>query len=120
MNNKTLLALVGAPVLALGLGSAPASAGEVQLNVHLGIPPVIYAPPVVVHPPVVYPAPVYYPPPVIYHQPPPRHHGGYQGHGHQYYYSGTRAHAAPAYRHAYERKGFRDVVRGPRHDGRRG
>lgn len=117
--NKTLLALAGAPVLAFGLGGTPVSAADVRVHVHLGIPAVIHAPPVVVHPPVVYHAPVYYPPRVIYHQPPPRHHGWQHGHGHHY---GKHKHPyrAPVHGRVPDRKGFADVVRGPRHDGRRG
>lgn len=113
---KTLFALAGAPVLALGLGSTPATAGEVQLHVHLGFPHVIHAAPVVVHP-VAYHAPVYYAPRVIYHQPRPRHHGWQHGHGHHY---GKHHYRAPAHGRVPDRKGFAGAVRGPRHDGRRG
>jgi len=105
--NKSLLALAGIPLLALGLGTNPAAAGEIRVHVLLGIPHVIHAPPIVVHRPVVYHAPMYYPPHVIYHPVrPPHHHGGHRGHGHH----GKQPHAAFAYR-----KGGADPGHGRRH-----
>ena len=103
MRSTKLAGLALAAVAGTWLVAAPASAGDIHIGVHLGIPapwaPVVVAPapPVVWHPApvVVLPAPILVAPPPVprvvvvrpgHHRHGPHHHGWHHGHrGHHHW-----------------------------------
>ncbi|MFL6624153.1 MAG: hypothetical protein ACJ8NR_16310 [Sulfurifustis sp.] len=92
-----LIMLAAAGSLALALGTPkPAQAGQISVDVQIGIPGVVVSAPAVVYPPtVVYaPAVAYRPcPPVVYYSPYPYYRPAY-GVSHHHYH-------APVYGYPY-------------------
>lgn len=93
----SLIMLAAAGSLALAFGVAkPAQAGQISVDIQIGVPGVVVSAPAAVYPPaVVYaPAVTYRPcPPVVYYSPYPYYRRAYEA---RYYH-------APVYAHPYGR-----------------